>query len=83
MPPWGPAWGLPSMGTECLQIRFSALAGLQAGLGWRGDWLHGFRLMGYLPTGCHLLVRGIQLVLLWAGDVESMDLIGALLSSVG
>jgi hypothetical protein len=26
---------------------------------------------GFLPTGCRSLVRGIRLVLLWAGDVES------------
>jgi hypothetical protein len=59
------------MGTESLQIQFAALSGLSARRGVRGDWLHGFRLVEFLPTGCSFLVHGIRLVLLRAGDVES------------
>jgi hypothetical protein len=69
-----PLWanmGVPHLGVKCLQLRYVALAGLSGGLGWRGDWLHGFQLVGFLPTGCRSLVRGIGLVLLQAGDVKS------------
>jgi hypothetical protein len=67
----GQCGGFPLSGTKSLRIQFAALAGLQAGLGGQGDWLRGFWLMGFLPTGCRSLVCGIRLVLLRAGDVES------------
>jgi hypothetical protein len=61
-----PVWGI-----EGHQSQHATLAGLSGGPGWWGDWLHGFRLVGFLLTRCRLLARGIWLVLFQAGDLES------------
>jgi hypothetical protein len=54
---------------EASHLCHAALAGLSGGPGWWG--LHGFRLSGFLRTGCCSLVCGVRLFFLWAGDVES------------
>jgi hypothetical protein len=66
-----PVWGSPQYGDRSLPLTACPSAwsvGRAGGVGGLAAWV---LARGFPPTGCRSMVRGIWLVLLRAGDVES------------